>query len=121
MVMVGHLYHPSFSDRDKIPASLSKKAIEGVLRQDIGYKGIVITDDLGMGAIKKYFEFDDALIKAVKAGNDILLIVDGKYANPSSIARIQNLILAAVKRGEIQRSSIEASYQRIIAAKNKLK
>lgn len=121
MVMVGHLYHPSFSDRDKIPASLSKKAIEGVLRQDIGYKGIVITDDLGMGAIKKYFEFDDALIKAVKAGNDILLIVDGKYANPSSIARIQNLILTAVKRGEIQRSSIEASYQRIIAAKNKLK
>lgn len=120
MVMVGHLYHPSFSDSDKLPASLSKKAIEGVLRRDIGYKGIVITDDLGMGAIKKYFEFDDALIKAVKAGNDILLIVDGKYANPSSITRIQNLILAAVKRGEIQRSSIEASYQRIIAAKKKL-
>lgn len=121
MVMVGHLYHPSFSDRDKLPASLSKKAIEGVLRQDIGYKGIVITDDLGMGAIKKYFEFDDALIKAVKAGNDILLIVDGKYANPSSITRIQNLIVAAVKGGEIQRSSIEASYKRIIAAKKKLK
>jgi beta-N-acetylhexosaminidase len=120
MVMVGHLYHPSFSDRDKLPASLSKKAIEGVLRQDIGYQGIVITDDLGMGAIKKYFEFDDALIKAVKAGNDILLIVDGKYANPSSITRIQNLIIDAVKRGDIQKSSIEASYQRIIAAKKKL-
>ncbi len=120
MVMVGHLYHPSFSDSDKLPASLSKKAIEGVLRRDIGYKGIVITDDLGMGAIKKYFEFDDALIKAVKAGNDILLIVDGKYANPNSIARIQNLIIRAVKSGKIKRSSIEASYKRIIAAKNKL-
>ena len=121
MVMVGHLYHPSFSDKDKLPASLSEKAIKGVLRRDIGYQGLVITDDLGMGAIKKYFEFDDALLKSVKAGNDILLIVDDKYANPAAITRIQNLIVKAVKQGEIKRSSIEASYKRIMTAKQKLK
>ena len=121
MVMVGHLYHPKFSDGDKLPASLSLRAIEGVLRKEIGYQGLVITDDLGMGAIKKYFDFDDALIKAVKAGNDILLIVDDKYANKTEISRIQDLIEKAVKRGEIKRSSIVASYNRIMAAKEALK
>ncbi len=121
MVMVGHLYHPYFSDKNKLPASLSSKAIKEVLRKDIGYQGLVITDDLGMGAIKKYFKFDDALLKAVKAGNDILLIVDDKYATPKAISSIQNLIIKAVKRGEIKRSSIEASYKRIIAAKKNLK
>lgn len=121
MVMIGHLYHPQFSDGDKLPASLSTRAIEGVLRKEIGYQGIVITDDLGMGAIKKYFEFDDALLKAIKAGNDILLIVDDKYANKSEISRIHDLIEKAVKRGDIKRSSLEASYNRIMAAKELLR
>ena len=121
MVMIGHLYHPQFSDGDKLPASLSNRAIEGVLRKEIGYQGLVITDDLGMGAIKKYFDFDDALLKAIKAGNDILLIVDDKYANKSEISRIHHLIEQAVKRGDIKRSSLEASYNRIMTAKELLK
>lgn len=120
MVMVGHLYHPAFSDSDKLPASLSRKAIEGVLRKDIGYQGIVITDDLCMGAIKKYFSFEDALIKSISAGNDIILITDGKYATSSSINRIQKMIYSAVKRGDIKKSSIERSYQRIVKAKKQL-
>lgn len=120
MVMVGHLYHPSFSDKGKIPASLSQKAIETRLRREIGYKGLVITDDLGMGAVKKYFAFDDALLRAIKAGNDILLLVDGKLATPHEIARIHKVIRDAIKTKQISLAQIKAAYQRIVRAKKSL-
>lgn len=117
MVMVGHLFHPSFSDGDKIPASLSKRAIQGVLRKDIGYRGIVITDDLTMGAIKKYFTMQEALVMAVNAGNDILLIVDGKYTNGPEIKRIHGIIRKAVRDGLISLQRIRSAYYRVLSAK----
>ncbi len=120
MVMVGHLYHPNFSDGNKLPASLSKRAIEGVLRGQLGYKGLVVTDDLGMGAIRKYFSFDEALIRSIRAGNDIIMIVDGKYANSHEINRIHGIIIDAVKQGHIPLSTIQQSYLRIIKAKKHL-
>jgi len=120
MVMVGHLYHPSFSDKGKIPASLSQKAIETRLRREMGYKGLVITDDLGMGAVKKHFEFDDALLRAIKAGNDILLLVDDKLATQAEIARIHKVIRDAIKTKQISLTQIEAAYRRIVEAKKSL-
>lgn len=117
MVMVGHLFHPSFSDGDKIPASLSKRAIQEILRKDIGFQGVVITDDLTMGAIKKYFTMQEALVRAVNAGNDILLIVDGKYTNAAEIKRIHGIIRKAVRDGIIPIRRIKNAYYRVIAAK----
>jgi beta-N-acetylhexosaminidase len=120
MVMVGHLYHPAFSDNDKRPASLSRTAITKRLRGELGFKGLVITDDLGMGAVKKYFEFSEALILAVNAGNDILLIAAGHYASEKDVAMILKTLLDAVASGRIKKARIRRSYERIIAAKKKL-
>lgn len=120
LVMVGHLYHPDFSDEKGRPASLSHKAIIKRLRGDLGFKGLVITDDLGMGAVRKYFDFSEALILAVNAGNDILLVAAGHYAGRRDVDLIQKTLLDAVAAGRISRARIRRSYQRIIAAKARL-
>lgn len=119
MVMVGHLYHPDFSDKGKIPASLSEKAIKR-LRREIGYRGLVITDDLGMGAIKKYFPFDEVIVRALKAGNDILLLVDDKLARTDQIRHIHEVIRRALDEKKLSLKHIKQSYKRIIAAKKRL-
>jgi beta-N-acetylhexosaminidase len=74
MVMVGHLYHPRFSDGEKLPASLSARAIDA-LRADgyIGFKGVVVSDDLEMGAVRESYSLADRVIKAVNAGTDLLV------------------------------------------------
>lgn len=121
MVMVGHLYHPDFSDEGQRPASLSRTAIEKRLRGEIGFRGLVVTDDLGMGAVKKYYPFTEALIHAVNAGNDILLIAAGHYARPADVKLIHETLMVAVQSGRIKRETIRASYWRILAAKKRLK
>lgn len=120
MVMVGHLYHPQFSDGDKIPASLSHKAIEGKLRREIGFQGLVITDDLGMGAIRKNYKFPETIIRAIQAGNDILLLVDDKLATPSKIEEIHMIIRHAIRDKRISLKRITKSYRRIVATKRRL-
>lgn len=119
MVMVGHLYHPEFSDKAALPASLSRKAIRH-LRRKMNYDGVVITDDLGMGAIRKYFPFEEVIIRSVNAGNDILLLVDDKLAVPEQINRIHKIIRQAIVQKKISLESIRRSYKRILKAKSKL-
>ena len=119
-VMVGHLFHPEFTDGEKLPASLSRKAIEGNLRQKIGFDGLVITDDLGMGAVKKYIPFEQAVVHAVNAGNDILLLAAGHPATKKTVNRIHRIIAAAVKAGRIDQQTIKRSYERIVAVKTRL-
>ena len=119
MVMVGHLYHPDFSDGGKIPASLSRKAIDR-LRHDIGFKGLVVTDDLGMGAIKKYFSYEETLIRAIHAGNDLLLLVDPKLASEKEMARLHKIIRGALRDKKISRQAIERAYERVVDIKQRL-
>ena len=72
MIMVGHFRYPAFDAEN--PASLSKAIITGLLRKEMGYEGLIITDDLGMGAIIKNYSFGGAAVKAVQAGADLVLV-----------------------------------------------
>ncbi len=119
-VMVGHLYHPRFSDTLRRPASLSKKAVTGVLRKEIGFNGLIITDDLGMGAVKKHFSLKMSLIHAVNAGNDILLLVNGDHDTKEGVAKLHEILSRAVNDGEIKREQLYAAYQRILKVKQGL-
>lgn len=118
MVMVGHLYHPSFSDAPGQPATLSSKAIGHWLRAELGFKGVVITDDMEMGAIRKNFRFRDAVIQAVVAGNDILLYSNTAKSDPKLALRIHEVIKTAVGNGEIPLQRIENAYRRITSMKD---
>lgn len=112
-VMVAHILFPKL-DPDK-PASLSSKIIGELLRGDMKYQGIVITDDLTMGAIMKNYDLATAAVDTINAGSDILLIAHG-YENEK---RVIESLLDQVKKGKIQETRIDESVYRILALKAK--
>jgi beta-N-acetylhexosaminidase len=121
MVMVGHLYHPRFSDGEKLPASLSSNAIHA-LRADgyIGFKGVVVSDDLEMGAVSERYSLEDRVIKAIDAGIDLLVFANVKSRDPDLGTKIHSIIADAVRDGSIPRVKIEAAYQIIVTLKRRL-
>ena len=94
-VMMTHTLYPALDS--KWPASLSQSIITGLLRENLGYQGLVITDDLEMGAIGKHYEIEEAVITAFQGGADILLICH----DPEKIERAYSCLLKALKRGSI--------------------
>ena len=112
-VMVAHILYPKI-DPDK-PASLSPIIIGEQLRGDMGYQGLVITDDLTMGAIIKNYDLATAAVDTVNAGSDILLIAH-EYDNEKLVL---NALLDNVKNGKLQESRIDESVYRILALKAK--
>ncbi len=114
MVMTGHVLFPNIDP--KYPATLSPDIIQGTLRHDIGFDGVIITDDMNMGAITKKFGVEEAAKQAVLAGNDILLYV----ATPEVIDRAYSALLDAVVSGEISTDRIDESVYRILKLKSVL-
>src|SRR2546423_6092674 len=95
------------------PASINPQIVTQLLRQELGYKHLVLTDDLEMGAIAKHCEIEDATLRAFAAGEDMLLIC----ATPGTIRRGYQALLAAARDGKITTKRIEASLKRIGATK----
>jgi len=95
------------------PASISPRIVSNLLRQELGYKHLVITDDLEMGAIAKNFEIEDASVRAFLAGEDMLLIC----ATPETIRRGYRALLEAARAGKVSEKRIQASLKRIAATK----
>ena len=121
MVMVGHLYHPRFSDGERLPASLSARAI-AALRADgsIGFKGVVVSDDLEMGAVRESYSLADRVIMAVNAGTDLLVFSNVTSRDPELGVTIHAIIAEAVRDGRIPRARIEEAYGRILLLKRRL-
>ena len=72
-VMIGHLHVPSLDDSENTPASVSEKVINGYLKKELNFKGLVVTDALNMRGLLKYYPIGEAEVKAFQAGNDLLL------------------------------------------------
>ncbi|HHD79725.1 MAG TPA: glycosyl hydrolase [Epsilonproteobacteria bacterium] len=118
-VMVAHVFNKYLDD--KYPASLSYKTITQMLRWKLGYHGVVITDDLQMGAISKKYGLKNTLKLAINAGDDILLI--GNQLDPRQVKsskKLVNTIRALVKTGEVKQENIDKAYARIQKLKEKL-
>lgn len=114
-IMPAHIFNKNM---DKMyPASLSPKIVQGILVKKLGYKGLIITDDLQMGAIREYYSFDDTVINAVKAGNDMLLFSNYFKSDMEIPEKTRKALEKAVKNGTISRKRLEQSYNKIIAAK----
>lgn len=114
MVMVGHISAPALTGGDNIPASLSEDVITGILRDELGYDGIVITDALNMGAVTDYYEADVAAIMALKAGADMVLM-------PDNFEQAYQGVLEAVQNGTISEERVNDSLKRIYRVKLKNK
>src|ERR1041384_6504453 len=96
------------------PASISPQIVTHLLRQELGYRHLIVTDDLEMGAIAKQFQIEDAAVRAFSAGEDMLLIC----ATPETIRRGYHGLLEAVRRKEISEKRMQASLRRIAATKS---
>ncbi|AXI10056.1 beta-N-acetylhexosaminidase [Oceanobacillus sp. 143] len=93
-----------------LPATLSPKVLTGLMREEMGYDGVIITDALNMAAISEHFGAVDAVIRTVKAGTDIILM-------PVGLEEVVNGLLEAVETGEITEERIEESVRRILTLK----
>ena len=122
MVMVGHLYHKDYAGPGggKLPASLSPDWIEGVLRGQLGFRGVVVSDDLEMGAIRKIYDMHDTVVRAVKAGTDVLLFSNTVTPSGGIAAKIREILVAEAESDPAFRARIEASYARIVALKARI-
>ncbi|SIN73336.1 glycoside hydrolase family 3 protein [Halodesulfovibrio marinisediminis] len=115
VVMVGHLYHQKL-DAD-FPTSLSRKVVTGLLREELNYGGVVVTDDLQMRAITNEYSMDETAIKAVQAGCDILLVGNNLAYDPKIVSKLTTALMWAVHAGEISIERIRQSYDRIMNLK----
>jgi beta-N-acetylhexosaminidase len=121
MVMIGHLYHPRFSDGDRLPASLSAKAVHALRAKGyIGFRGVVVSDDLEMGAVRFDYPLEERVIMAVNAGIDLLVFSNVKSRNPELGVSIHGIIADAVRDGRIKRERIEEAYGKILLLKRRL-
>ena len=111
MIMVGHLKYDALDPVNS--ASLSHAVMTGLLRNELGFSGVVITDDLEMGAIKNHTDLPSLGVRMILAGGDIALVCH----NYASQQIVYNSILDAVKRGEISEERINESVRRILRMK----
>lgn len=110
-IMIAHIILPNITEED-IPASLSKEIITDLLRSKLGFDGLVITDALEMKAVSSFFDEDEAVLRAVEAGDDMLLM-------PTDPQKAFETILNAVRQGRITEDRIDASVMRILRVKQK--
>lgn len=118
--MVGHLYHPRFSDIEGMPASLSAKAVRALRNKTwIDFQGVVISDDLEMGAVRD-FTREDLAVKAINAGTDIVVFSNVEVSDPELGVAVHAAIGKAVCEGRISRNRVHQAYGKIMLLKRRL-
>ena len=118
MIMVGHIY---LMQRDsELPASLSPAIIDGLLRGELKFDGVVISDDMLMGGLKD-FTLQEKVINFINAGGDVMLFSDYKIDGRRTAELVTQLVVDAVGAKQIPKERIEESYERIMKLKNSIK
>ena len=110
-IMVSHAMYPQIDAEH--PSSLSKAIITDWLRKDMGYNGVVVTDDMDMGALAKHYTFGDMAVQSILAGSDILLVCH-EYEH---MQEAYNGLMKAVKEGRISKDRLDESVKRILLMK----
>lgn len=109
-IMTGHLAFPRVEPDSTVPASLSRKVTTEILRKELGFNGLIVTDALDMAGVTVNFPTGEIAVRALKAGADMLLLSEDPYA-------AREAILRAVAAGEIAERRIDESVMRILRAK----
>jgi beta-N-acetylhexosaminidase len=118
-VMTAHVFNRRL-DRSH-PATLSRSTIAGLLRGELGWTGVVVSDDLRMGAIEQHYGLDEAAVLALNAGVDLLLIADDRLPdNRSAAAAALTAIRHALQTGRLALDTVEASLTRLDVLRSRL-
>jgi len=109
-IMIAHLSFPELEKNPKLPASLSKAIVNNLLIEELGYKGLIVTDALNMSGVTKNFTVEEIAVKCVEAGNDLILMPVGEKQAIDAIEK-------AVLNGKIPEERIDISFNKIINVK----
>lgn len=109
-VMVAHMNIPALDATPNIPSSISKKVVTDLLRNELGFKGLTVTDAMDMKGVKKHFPNGEADVMAIAAGHDLLEVSENS-------ARAIDLIEKAIKSGRISQADLDARVKKVLAAK----
>ena len=113
LIMAGHVVNGQLDPGR--PASLSKPIVEDLLRGELGWSGVVVTDDLQAAAITKTFGRDEAVLLALEAGNDLLLFANQQVYDKAVVGHVVDVVSAAVASGRIPASRIDEAWARVQA------
>jgi beta-N-acetylhexosaminidase len=114
-IMTAHVVYPVWDERH--PATLSPGILRGVLRQTLGFQGVIVSDDLGMAAVTEALPWDEIPLQALRAGVDLLLICHGRQRQERAHGRV----LQAVQSGAIPETWVDQAVTRILALKAELR
>lgn len=109
-VMIAHLHVPALDTAKNIPSSLSKNIITGILKEQLGFKGLIFTDALNMQGVAKYFQPGEVEVKSLIAGTDVLLM-------PTDVPKAIEQIKKAIAEGLISQNEINERCKKILSAK----
>lgn len=109
-VMIAHMDIPALDSTKNLPSTLSRPIVTGVLRDSLGFKGLIVSDAMEMKAVVKYFPNNEADVKAFLAGNDIIELSENSEGGIAAIRK-------AVRKNEITKQEFEARVKKVLAAK----
>ena len=109
-VMVGHMDIPALDNTPNLPSSISKKVVTDLLRKQLGFQGLTVTDAMNMKGVTKFFPNGEADILAIEAGHDLLELSENS-------ARAIALVEKSIQSGRLKQADIDARVKRILAAK----
>ena len=119
-IMTAHIVNERL-DESRTPATLSRKIMTGLLREFMGFNGVIISDDMQMHAISKYYGFEEAIILSINAGVDILAFANNtKLTEKITLSCIHRIVKKNVLLGNILEDRIDQSYRRIMDLKKQL-
>ncbi len=114
-IMTAHIFNANLDS--EFPATLSKNIMTGLLREQLNFGGVIISDDMGMGAITSQFGLETAVEKSIEAGVDILLFANNLSYDEQIAEKVITIIKAMIDKGKINVNRINDSYKRIISLK----
>lgn len=120
MLMTAHIVNRQLDDSG-LPATLSYKILTDLLRNQLHFKGVIITDDMQMKAISNNYGLDQAVVRAINAGADMLIFGNNLLVEPQNPEQLINLIESKVRTGEISEKRVNEAYHNIVTLKKSLK
>ena len=119
VIMTAHVFNANL-DTDR-PATLSKKVLQGMLRDKLGYRGLIMSDDMEMKAISAHYGLENAVHFGIEAGLDILCFGNNMSYDVNLGEKVMKIIVGLVESGKLSEARINESYQRVMNLKAKLK
>lgn len=116
-VMVAHIWYPALDPDEPIPSSMSRNVVTGLLREEMGFDGLIMTDAIEMDAIDTRMTYAEASIRAIEAGIDIVAF--GAHLGPRTQADSMQAVVDAVRSGRLSEDRIDESVRRILDAKSR--